>query len=134
MVVMRRSMRIRSVMPSLMAVCLLASSDATLADELTGFWPTCWEPGEVEKANAAANRADFAAFLKMNCGMFGDSGARVRVIRCAADVTRARTGRFSQPVPSDDNLPDGICEVEAFQDDGSSGIYYTHFLNIEKTP
>lgn len=134
MVGMRRSMRIRRVVPSLFVVCFLASSGAVWADELTGFWPTCWEPWEVEKANAAVNRADFAAFLTMNCGMFGDFGTRVRVVGCAADVTRARAGRFSQPVPSDDSLPDGICEVEAFEDDGSSGIYYTHYLNVGKTP
>ncbi len=134
MVGMRRFMSIWRVVPSLIAACLLASSEAALADELNGFWPTCWEPWEVEKAEAAVMRADFAAFLAMNCGMLGDFGARVRVIRCAADVTRARTGRFSQPVPSDDSLPDGICEVEAFQDDGSSGIYYTHYLNVDKTP
>ncbi len=117
-------------MPSLFVVCLLASTDAVWADELSGFWPTCWEPWEVEKAEAAVDRADFAAFLAMNCSLLGESGTRVRVIRCAADVTRARTGRFSQPVPSDDSLPDRICEVEAFEDDGSSGIYYTYYFNI----
>lgn len=127
-------MRALSAMPSLFAVFLLACSEAALADELSGFWPTCWEPGEVEKANAAADRGDWVEWRTMKCGLFGDYGTPVRVIRCAADVTRARKGRFSRPVPSDDSLPDGICEVEAFQDDGSSGIYYTHFLNIDKTP
>jgi hypothetical protein len=58
----------------------------------------------------------------------------VRVIRCAADVTPARMSYHFDPVPNDDSLPDQICEVEAFEDDGSSGIYYTHFLNIHKTP
>lgn len=126
-------MRALSVVPSLVALCLLASCGTVSTDKLIGIWPTCWEPGNVEKAEATVDRVDFAAFLAMNCGLFGDYGTPVRVIRCAADVTRARTGRFSQPVASDDSLPDQICEVEAFEDDGSSGIYYTHFLNIIKS-
>ncbi len=112
----------------------LTSSDEVRGDELIGLWPTCWKPGNVGKAKAAADRLDWVAWRTMKCGLLGDSGTRVRVIRCAADVTRTRTGRFSHPVPSDDSLPDRICEVEAFEDDGSSGIYYTHFLNIMKTP
>ena len=121
-------------MLSLAALCLMANATAGWADELYGIWPTCWEPGEVEKAEAAANRGDWVAWRKMKCGMLGDLGARVRVIRCAADVTRAQTDLFSRPVPLDVSLPEGICEVEAFEDDGSSGIYYTYYLNIEKSP
>ena len=127
-------MRIWRVVPSLFAVCVLASSEAALADELTGFWPTCWEPWEVEKADAAAKRLDWVEWRTMKCGLLGDSGARVRVIRCAADVTPARMKRFSHPVPRDDSLPDRICEVEMFYEEGGTGIHYTYYFNIEKSP
>lgn len=82
----------------------------------------------------AASQEDWAAWRTMNCGLLGDRGTPVRVIRCAANVTPNRMERFSNPVPRDDSLPDQICEVEAFEDDGSSGIYYTHFLNIIEIP
>ena len=108
----------------------LTSSGAVLADKLSGVWPTCWAPWEVEKANAAADREDWVEWRTMKCGLFGDYGTPVRVIRCAADVTPAQRKRFSHPVPRDDSLPDRICEVEAFEDDGSSGIYYTYYFNI----
>lgn len=134
MIGMRRSMRIRRVVPCLFAVCVLASCDTVSTGELSGLWPTCWKPWEVEKANAAANRRDWVEWRTMNCGLFGDSGARVHVIRCAADVTPIRMRRFSRPVPRDDSLPDQICEVEAFEDDGSSGIYYTYYFNIFESP
>lgn len=127
-------MRVWRIMPSLFVVCLSASTNTVWADELFGIWPTCWEPWAVEKAEAAANRGDLVEWRTMKCGMLGDSGTRVRVIRCAADVTRARTGRFSHPVPSDDSLPAGICEVELFYQEGGTGIHYTNSLNIEKTP
>ncbi len=127
-------MRIRSAMPSLFVVCLLASSDAVWADELIGIWPTCWEPWEVAKAHAAVRRDDWVEWRTMKCGLLGDGGTPVRVIRCAADVTPARMKRFSRPVPRDDSLPDRVCEVEAFEDDGTSGIYYTYYFNVEKTP
>ncbi len=127
-------MRIRSVMLSLFVTCLLASSDAVWADELIGIWPTCWEAWEVEKAEAAANRLDWVEWRTMKCGMLGDSGTRVRVMRCAADVTPAELKLFSYSVPQDTSLPDQICEVEAFEDDGSSGIYYTYYLNVKISP
>ena len=127
-------MRIRRVVPSLFAVCVLASCDTVSTSKLRGLWPTCWKPWEVEKADAAVRRLDWVEWRTMKCGLFGDSGARVRVIRCGADVTPARVKRFSHPVPRDDSLPDQICEVEAFEDDGSSGIYYTYYFNIYKSP
>ncbi len=127
-------MRALSVVSSVIAVCLLASCETASTGKLGGTWPTCWEPGEVEKAEAAAKREDWVEWRTMNCGLLGDRGTPVRVIRCAADVTPARMKRFSHPVPRDESLPDEICEVEAFEDDGSSGIYYTHFLNIDKSP
>lgn len=107
---------------------------AALAQNLRGIWPTCWEPGEVEIADAAANRNDWDAFRKMKCGLGGDSRTPVRVIRCAADVTPAKMEQHFDPVPRDASLPDWVCEVEAFEDDGNSGIYYTYFINIERTP
>ena len=58
----------------------------------------------------------------------------MRVIRCAADVTRAQTDLFSRPVPLDVSLPEGICEVNLFYEDGGSGRHYTYYLNIEKSP
>ncbi len=82
----------------------------------------------------AADRGDWATWRTMKCGLLGDRGTPVRVIRCAADVTPKYMERFSNPVPRDENLPHWVCEVEAFEDDGSSGIYYTHFLNIDKSP
>lgn len=117
----------------------LPSSGARVTDWLRGTWPTCWEPWEVEKAHAAVRRDDWVAWRTMKCGLHGDYGTPVRVIRCAADVTPAQMKRFSLPVPRDDSLPDRICEVEAFEDDGSSGIYYTYYFNInyfnvEKSP
>ncbi len=112
----------------------LTNSDEVRGDELLGFWPTCWDPENVEKAKAAVDRFDWDTLQTMKCGLLGYARTRVRVIRCAADVTRLRAGRFSHPVPSDDSLPDRICEVELFYDDGSSGIHYTHFLNIIEFP
>lgn len=127
-------MRTRYVIPSAVALCLLASCETVSKGKLIGVWPTCWKPEEVDKANAAANRRDWVEWRTMKCGLLGDIGTPVRVIRCAADVTPVRMKHFSRPVPRDANLPDRICEVEAFEDDGSSGIYYTYYFNIEISP
>lgn len=131
---MRRSLRIWRAMLSLFAVCVLASCDTVSTGELRGIWPTCWEPWEVEKAEAAANRRDWVEWRTMKCGLLGDSGTQVRVIRCAADVTAVRMRHFSHPVPRDDSLPDQICEVEVFYEEGGTGIHYTYYFNIEKSP
>ncbi len=125
-------MKIRHVILSLVALCLLASCETVSTGKLLGIWPTCWEPGNVEKASAAADRLDWATLRTFRCSLFGDLGTPVRVIRCAADVTPARMNYHFDPVRSDDSLPDEICEVETFDNDGSSGIYYTHFLNIRR--
>lgn len=127
-------MRIWSVMPSLFVVCLVASSATVWADELTGIWPTCREPEEVEKAATAAHRKEWVTFLTMKCGLSAYRGTPVRVIRCAADVVPVWMKRFSNPVPRDESLPNLVCEVEASEDNGSDGIYYTYFMNIEKPP
>lgn len=118
------------IVPSLFIVCLLASSNATFADELSGVWPTCWEPWEVEQANTAWERQELATFRKFKCGLFGEYGTPVHVIRCAADVTPEEMKRYFDPVPRDDRLPGRVCEVEVFEDGRSKGIYYTYYFNI----
>ncbi len=131
----RRLLRAKSVvslMPGLIALCILAGADAALADKLKGIYPTCSEPGEVEKAEVAFWRNDMVAFGSMNCSQSEDRGKPVRVFRCAVDVTPRNMERFSHPVPSDESLPDGVCEVELVGDDGSSGVYYTRYMNIKK--
>lgn len=139
-------MRVWKIISSLVALCLLASCD-TVSDTapdsasdtvsttiLLGYWPTCLEPGTVEKAQAAADRGDFDAWWTLKCGGRGFRGTPVRVIRCAADLTPVRLKYFFGPVPLDDGLPDEICEVELFFPDGGTAIAYTRFLNIERYP
>ncbi len=104
------------------------------AEILSGIWPTCRDPGEVEPADVAAEREAWDEFKRMNCALLGARGMRARVIRCAADVTNERMKRFSHPVPRDDSLPSRVCELEIIRDDGSEVIGYTFYLNIEISP
>ncbi len=102
------------------------------AELLRGIWPICWEPWAVQQANVAASQRKWDDVKKFNCSVMGALGMRVRVIRCAADVTDQKMRRFTHPVPRDDSLPTQICEVELFGEKGNLfGIYYTYYFNIE---
>lgn len=115
-------------------LCFAPLGNEASSETLSGLYPTCWEPGEVEQADMAASQQNWDAWKKFNCGLLGARGMRVRVIRCAADVTNKKMLNFSRPVPRDDTLPARICEVELFYDNGGSGIHYTHYFNIERSP
>ena len=112
----------------------VTSSGAVVADDLMGVFPTCREADQVRKAYEAERRRDSIARRATNCTGLFDIGTPVRVIRCAADVTPAEMERFSQPVPREESLPDQICEVEKFYEEGGSGIHYTFYFNIMKFP
>ena len=139
-------MGIWNVMLSLVALCLLANCDTvsvTAPDavsetvptsKLSGAWPTCLEPENIEKAEAAAERGNFGAWWVLKCGGMNFNKTQVRVIRCAANLIPVQMKRFSDPVPLDDGIPDDICEVELFFQEGGAEIAYTHFLNIERSP
>lgn len=115
-------------------LCFAPLGNEASSETLSGLYPTCWEPWEVEQADMAASQQNWDDWKKFNCGLLGDRGTRVRVIRCAADVTDERMKHFSRPVPRDNSLPTRVCEIEAFEDDGSSGVYYTFYFNIERSP
>lgn len=112
----------------------MALGRAALSDVLEGYYPTCWEPWEVEQARAAIAQGKWDEYKKMNCGLSGDRGARVRVIRCAADVTDEIMQQFFRLVPRDETLPARICKVELFYESGASGIHYTYYFNITASP
>lgn len=115
-------------------LCLMALGRAALSDVLEGYYPTCWEPWEVEEARAAIAQGKWDEYKKMNCALAGAQAMPVRVIRCAADVTDERMQHFSRPVPRDSSLSARVCEIELFYEDGSSGIHYTFYFNIERSP
>ncbi len=115
-------------------LCFAPLGNEASSETLSGLYPTCWEPWEVEQADMAASQQNWDDWKKFKCGLLGSRGMRVRVIRCATDVTDKKMQHFSRPVPRDDSLPVRICEVEAFFDDGSSGIGYTFYFNIERSP
>ncbi len=113
-------------------VWIALGAAAAHAELLRGIWPICWEPRAVQQANVAASQRKWDDVKKLNCGLAGALGMRVRVIRCAADVTDEKMRRFTHPVPRDDSLPIQICEVELFGKKGNLfGIYYTYYFNIE---
>ena len=126
-------MRIRNVILSLVAVCFLASCEKVPTYELVGHSPTCWDRWDVYKANAVADRSDWVEWQTMNCGLKGDRGKPVRVLRCDARITWSKMKIHFEPVPWDASLPDHVCQVEVFGDNGTSGIYYTYYFNIERT-
>lgn len=146
----RTIMKVFDVMLGFIALCLLAScsivsdttsdaapdtvSDTAQTTKLAGFTPTCLEPGNIEKAEAAADRGDFAAWQRMNCGGLTFDGVSVRVIRCAANSIPVQMKLFSGLAPPDESLPDEICEVVLLLEDGSAHIAYTHYLNIMRSP
>ncbi len=139
-------MRVWKIISSLGALCLLASCvtvsdtatdtapDTVSTSKLRGYWATCFDPENIEKAEAAADRGDFDAWWPLKCGGYGFEDMPVRVIRCAANLIPVQMKRFSDPVPLDDGLPDDICEVELFLPDGGTAIAYTYFLNIDRYP
>lgn len=135
-------MRVWKIMSCLVALCLLAScdtvsdtaSDTVSTSRLSGTWVICSEPGNIEKAEEAADRGDFDAWPTMKCGGYGFNDMPVRVIRCAANLAPWQMKLFFDLAPLDDGLPDDICEVELFLPDGGTAIAYTHFLNIERLP
>ena len=126
-------MRIRNVIVSLAAVCFLASCAKVPTYELVGLWPTCWERWDVDTANVVSDRSDWVEWQTMNCGLEGDRGKPVRVLRCEARVTWSKMKIHFEPVPRDASLPEHVCQVEAYEDDGTSAIYYTYYFNIERT-
>lgn len=102
------------------------------AELLRGIWPICWEPWAIQQANVAASQGKWDDVKKLNCSVMGALWMRVRVIRCAADVTDEKMRRFTHPVPRDDSLLTEICEVELFGKKGNRfGIYYTYYFNME---
>ncbi len=112
----------------------VTNSGAVVADKLVSFSLFCREADEIRKAREATSRGDGAAWIMMDCTRLLGAEQPVHVIRCAADVTPEKMVRFSGPVPRDETLTSETCEVEASNDYGSSGIYYTHFYSIQKAP
>lgn len=112
----------------------VTNSGAVVADKLLNFSLFCREANKIRKAREAASRGDETAWIMTDCNLLFAAEQPVHVIRCAADVTPEKMARFSRPVPRDETLPSETCEVEASNDYGSSGIYYTNFYSIQKAP
>ncbi len=111
-----------------------AASITASTGKLRGFLPTCLEPDNVEKAQAAADRGDFDAWRTLICVGYRTRGTPVQVIGCGAVTAPWQVELFVNLAPPDDRLPNDVCEVEMFVPGDDTAIVYTHYMNIERTP